>query len=119
MIDTDCLLRDGTTDLTADEATPTGVDFGGHDLEPVTYMVHVPEAGGTTPTLAVKIQESDDNSNWRDFLAFPSITAAGQYFVTGKSNARYRRAPCDVGGTSPDFGAVIIAPVPGGRYTNW
>lgn len=120
MIDSDLVLRAASAgNLAADELTPTGVDFGGPDLDAQTYMVHVPSASGTNPTLDVKIQESNDNSTWNDFLVFPQITTAGQYFVTGKSNARYRRYTADVGGTNPNFGAVVIAPVPAGRYTKW
>jgi len=120
MIDSDLLLRPSTAgNLTADELTPASVDFGGPDLEAQTYMVHVPSASGTSPTLDVKIQESDNDSTWRDFLAFEQISAAGQYFATGKSNARYRRYVADVGGSSPNFGAVVIAPVPAGRYKKW
>lgn len=121
IIDNNLVLRaasEGTFD--ASETSATGVDFGGPDLFAKTYMVRAPSKAGTSPTLDVKIQESDNNSDWRDFLAFPQITVAGEYFVTGKSNARYRRHYSVLGGSgSPAFGAVEIAPVAGGRYTNW
>lgn len=117
MLDTNLLLLNGASALSA-SADGAGVDMG-PDLKAQTYMVHVPAVSGTTPTLAVKIQESDDNSAWRDFLAFPSINAVGQYFVSGRSNARYRRYSATLGGTTPNFGNTIIAPVPAGRHTNY
>ncbi|KKS71779.1 MAG: hypothetical protein UV42_C0019G0003 [Candidatus Magasanikbacteria bacterium GW2011_GWE2_42_7] len=118
MFDANLLLRSDATDLAASETSLTGVDMG-PDMVSQTYQVHVPEAGGTTPTLAVKIQESDDNSTWRDFLVFPSITVVGEYFMTGQSDARYRRAHLTLGGTTPDFGAVAVGPVPAGRHNKF
>ncbi len=104
--------------LTATEGAAVGVKMG-VDLVAQTYMVHVPSVSGTTPTLDVKIQESDDNSTWRDLGVFPQINAAGQYYITLKSNAPYRRYHATVGGTTPNFGATEIAPVPAGRHTKW
>lgn len=120
MFDNNVMLRktsDGN--LTASETSRPGVDFGGPDLVPVTYQVHVPQAAGTTPTLTVKIQVSSDNNTWVDYLTVPQITAAGEYRITGMANYRYRRAHLTVGGTSPNFGAVEIGAVPGGEYTSW
>jgi hypothetical protein len=118
MFDSDILLRDGSTDLTATEDAATGKDFGGPDLVPQTYQVHVPEfvAGST---LDVKIQISDDNATWQDYLIMPQIAAVGEYFITGKTNARYRRHHSTVAGAGADFGAVIIGPVPAGRDDNF
>lgn len=121
MIDSDLLLRSDATHISGScSATNlTGVDFGGADKAPMTYVVSIPTVTGGSPTLDVKIQESDNDSTYRDFMAFPQITAAGQYFVTGQSNARYRRAVITVGGTTPVFQSTLIAPVPAGRYTNY
>ncbi|MEN6571403.1 MAG: hypothetical protein ABFD24_06145 [Anaerolineaceae bacterium] len=114
----DNVLRSNATDLTATESNPTGINVG-VDLVPRTIMVNVPQATGTTPTLDVKIQESDDNSNWRDVANVEHITAAGQYYVTTKCNAPYRRAIPTVGGTTPNFGKVLIAYVAAGRHNKW
>lgn len=110
--------------LDADELTPTGVDFGGPDQHPLTYVLVAPAlATGTTPTLTVTIQESDDNSTWRTVGTFgPQLTDANtptKQFITLKCDARYRRYTADVGGTTPDFGTVLIAPVIGGQYENF
>ena len=118
-MDTNLKLRAASAgNLTANELTPTAVDMG-EDLVPQTYMVSVPSVSGTTPTLAVVIQESDDNSTFRNVGSFESITAAGQFYMTCKCNARYRRYTATVGGTTPNFGATEIAPVAAGRYTKW
>lgn len=124
IMDSELLLRSGASDLTADELTPTGVDFGGPDQHPLTYVLVAPAlATGTSPTLDVTIEESDDNSTWRQVAAFgPQLTDANtpaKQFVTVKSDARYRRYTADVSGTTPDFGAVIIAPVIGGQYEDF
>lgn len=117
MYDNNAILHDAqTTPITA-TGNGTGVDMGA-DLVPVCYAAHFTTVTGTTPTLDIKIQESDDNSSWRDFLAFPQMTAAGVQYVTGKSNARYRRAVRTAGGTTPSF-TGLIAVVPAGRDKNW
>lgn len=107
--------------LTATEGAAAGKDMG-VDLVAQTYGLHVPAINAGADTLIVKIQESDDNATWRDFLTFETVTgtgAPGQYFVTGKSNARYRRYVATVTGVTPNFGAVIIGPVSGGRHKKW
>ena len=118
-LDSNFLLRsDVAGDLVA-TLTGTGFDKGGPDLVPRTYMLNVPiTPTGTTPTLDAKIQESDDNSTWRDFLAMPQVTtpAGGvTQWVSGKSDARYIRCLLTVAGTTPHFGNVICAIVPAGR----
>lgn len=93
----------------------SSVDFGGSDLQPLTYLAVVTAVSGTSPTLDLTIEESDDNSNWHTFLSFRQISAVGLYAVTGKSDAQYRRGVSTVGGTSPSF-TFALYPVPGGRY---
>jgi hypothetical protein len=121
ILDASLLLRDGATALDANELTPTSVDFGGPDQHPITYVLIAPAlATGTSPTLDVTLEESDDNSTWRQFANFaPQLTDANtpeKQFVTAKSDARYRRYTATLSGTTPDFGAVIIGAVIGGQY---
>lgn len=118
MLDKEMIMRTGETDLTADDLTPTANDFYGGDLVPLTYVAVVEKAAANT-SLALTIEVSDDNSTFVPYLKFPSITAAGVYRVTGKCNHRYRRCAADVTGTSPDFGAVVVAPELGGEYEDW
>lgn len=117
-IDNDLLLRSGASDLTATEATPTAVDFGGEDLVPLTYRIDVPEAGGESPTADFIIQGSANNSDFVDLFKFPQITAAGQYHFEGITKYRYRRAKVTVGGSNPDFGAVKVSVHGAGQYDN-
>ena len=71
------------------------------------YEINIPviTVSGTTPTLDVVVQESDDvGANWFDVYAFPRITATGMYrspklLLTG-NRVRYVQT---VAGTSPSF----------------
>jgi hypothetical protein len=73
----------------------------------VSYEVSIPVTvvSGTTPTLDVVIQESDDaGTNWFDVYHFPRITAVGMYRspklpLTG-NRVRYVQT---VAGTTPSF----------------
>ena len=117
-LDSNFLLRsDAAGDLTT-TLTTSGFDKGA-DLVPRTYMLNVPQTPtGTTPTLDVTIQESDDNSTWRTFMAMPQVTnptGGVTQYVTGKSDARYVRGVLTVGGTTPHFYNTILALVPAGR----
>jgi hypothetical protein len=88
-----------TTTTTTAAITPT---FG------LAYQVNIPVTAisGTTPTLDVRIEESDDNgTNWFTVYDFPRITATGIYrspvmpLGTG-TRVRYVQT---VGGTTPSF----------------
>jgi hypothetical protein len=87
-----------TSTTTTSAFTPT---FG------TCYSVNIPvtAVSGTTPTLDVSVEESDDSgTNWIKVYDFPRITAAGMYRspimrLTG-NRVRYVQT---VGGTSPSF----------------
>lgn len=91
-----------TTTTTTATLTPT---FG------PSYEVNIPVTAvtGTTPTLDVVVQESDDTgTNWFDIFHFPRITAIGMYRspklpLTG-NRVRYVQT---VGGTTPSFTRAI------------
>ena len=71
------------------------------------YEINIPvtAVSGTTPTMDVVVQESDDGgTNWFDVYAFPRITATGMYrspklLLTG-NRVRYVQT---VAGTTPSF----------------
>jgi hypothetical protein len=73
----------------------------------ISYQVNIPVTAvtGTTPTLDVSIEESDDaGTNWFKVYDFPRITAIGIYrspaiTLTG-NRVRYVQT---VGGTTPSF----------------
>jgi hypothetical protein len=125
IFDAELMLRDSTAGaLDADEATPASVDFGGPDQHALTYVVVCPvaEGGGTTPSLDIVIQESDNDSTWRDAVVFPQIPGADppdKYYMTAKLGARYRRYTATLGNADNDFGTVLIAAVIGGTYEDF
>jgi hypothetical protein len=67
--------------------------------------------GGTSPTLAGKIQESADGTTWTDVAnaVFTTVTATGNYqAVTFERTQRYLRYVGTVGGTSPSFALAVV-----------
>ena len=68
--------------------------------------LHVTAASGTTPTCAVKIQHSANNSAWADLVTFTQATAATSERIevaAGTTVNRYLRAIYTIGGTAPSF----------------
>jgi hypothetical protein len=91
-----------TTTTTTGTLTPT---FG------CSYEVNIPVTvvSGTTPTLDVVVQESDDaGTNWFDVYHFPRITATGMYrspkLPLVGNRVRYVQT---VTGTTPSFTRAI------------
>lgn len=87
-----------TTTTTTAAITPTAG---------TAYVVNIPVTvvSGTSPTLDVEIQESDDTAtNWFTVYSFPRITAAGIYrspkLAFNGNRVRYVQT---VGGTGPSF----------------
>jgi hypothetical protein len=77
----------------------------------ISYQVNIPVTAvtGTTPTLDVSIEESDDTgTNWFKVYDFPRITAVGMYrspVITLNGNrVRYVQT---VGGTTPSFTRAV------------
>lgn len=117
MYDKNAMLIESGSNVTA---TVNGASKNvGPSLVPETYMIYVPQATGTSPTLDVSIEESDDGSTWNEKTSMPQITVAGTYYQTVMSSKRYRRAVLTVGGTTPNFGLVMVGRVPAGQYTKW
>jgi len=69
---------------------------------------------GTSPTMILAIQGSDDDSNWYTFATFKTISDVGVYFVTARTPYRYRRIYATTAGTSPSFTTAVDV-VPAGR----
>jgi len=110
-IDTDKTLRAAAIgDLNANEQAAAWIDCEGADSCALTYVFDIPKAAGTSPTLDVKIQLSSDGGSSEDEYILPQITEAGIYEMSFKTSYQHRRYYATVGGTSPDFGEVIIAP---------
>lgn len=112
--DKDLMLIETTSAMTS-TTTGSAVDFHGDDLYEMTYRAVVSgTVSGTTPKIVLKIQGSDDKSNWTDIVVFPDITAAGEWTKTVRGKGQYRRAVATVSGTSPSFGSVKVGASTGG-----
>ena len=60
-------------------------------------------ASGTTPTMTVNLQHSDDDSSYTTFASFAQATTTGVQYVMCETPKRYVRASSTIGGTSPSF----------------
>ena len=94
----------GSAAITATAESPSitpAFAYGGA----ASFNVAVTAFSGTTPTLDIGIEESDDTgTNWYRIYDFPRITASGSYrspvLPLSGNRIRYVRT---VGGTSPSF----------------
>ncbi len=91
--------------VTADANSPDTEDVGAASCLRLT--LNVSARSGTSPTLDVKIQHSDDNTTFRDLGTFAQKTATGSEVKTFGPCARFIRANYDVGGTTPSFTFTI------------
>lgn len=98
-------------DITA-SANGTGIDITDF-VGSLAVVLSAKNVAGTTPTLAVKLQDSADNDTFADITGavFTTVTAAGtkastlqKISVNIDSAAKYIRAVQTVGGTvDPEF----------------
>jgi hypothetical protein len=103
--------------VTADGNGP-GVDVREFTGEMAVFLA-AKNTAGTTPTLDVKLQDSDDDSTYADVAGatFTQVTDAGtlaavlhKITVNASALKRYVRAVADIGGTdSPAFLASCFA----------
>jgi len=109
--DAKLVIRDGSTNLTATE-TSAAFAINGTPLRGLELNVVVPQATGTSPTLAVKIQEATSTGGTHyDCRVYPvNITAAGEYKLRFNLDKGYKsiKVVLTVGGTSPNFGGVVV-----------
>lgn len=98
------------SDLTAYTTTTNGtsVDNAAASSNGAVANLHVTARSGTSPTLAVTIQHSTNNSTWTTLATFTTATTVTSETVTitGTVN-RYTRAVFTVGGTTPSFTAQV------------
>ena len=111
--DNNLMLINSTSKVTS-TVTGDAVDFNGPDLYEINIRAVVPLADGTSPKMVLKIQESDDKSNWDDLYVFPDIEAVGEFNKKMRGTKRWRRAVATITGTSPDFGFVMVGASTGG-----
>lgn len=144
MRDSNLILRDGSTNLTANEtgffsggtwaANPSvdGMSAGSYSggtltangwldigkggiLNGLELEIVVPSQSGTTPTLDLQLQFSDDASTIADYVDLTggaTLTSTSSYPAVlqkrVRSRHRYLRYNAIVTGTTPSFGAVTI-----------
>jgi hypothetical protein len=107
--------------VSANEQTTStqGVNFGGADRLPLTYVVRVPSVSGTTPTMDLEIREcATQTGTYTKRLVFPQITAVGVYYFKAMFKQPWRSRYITVGGTTPNFGATTINVAFGSDYDN-
>lgn len=94
--------------------TGTGVDVSGY-TGTMQVVLAASAFGGTTPTCAVKLQSSADNSDWADIsgATFTGVTDAADLTqmisVKVDEQPKYIRAVATLGGTSPEGSVAVIA----------
>lgn len=114
--DKEFLLRDGTTALTA-TGSGTGKRVGPGPIHGMKAFYHYTSVTGTSPTLTLKIQESDTlGSGYTDVASFPDLsgTDANPSYVEIHFHwtKRYLRYDATVGGT-PSYNNLKVGLTPG------
>src|SRR3989304_7634245 len=80
MLDANLMLRPPAAGALDGNETGSWKDLGAAQKGPLSVLIMVPSAGGTTPTLDIEIQESTDGSALDgDQTQVPQIVAAGVY----------------------------------------
>jgi hypothetical protein len=108
----------GALELLAPATRTASANGAGVDLQPYTNpggrnvkaVLDVGTVTGTSPTLDVKMQQSDDNSTFSDIsgAAFAQQTAAGLNELHFVATKRYVRAVATIAGTSPSFPCATV-----------
>lgn len=100
----------------ASSVTGSSVDLQLADGPVNVLLITGTLSGGTSPTLAVSVQESDDTTNWTTVKSFDTISGSdlsGQFQFLGKylRGARYVRATAAVTGspTALPLSVIILA----------
>lgn len=109
--DSEKLLRDGTTNLTA-TGNGTGVKVGPGPLHGMKAWFSYASVTGTSPTLTLAIQESADNVTFTTvgtFPAFSGVDASPKYSELHIHWTKdYLRYAATVGGTTPVYTSAKI-----------
>lgn len=79
----------------------TGVELG--DSGALILTLDVTDASGTTPSMTVSVETSEDNSTWRTLGSFTAKTAAGAERKSFPGVDQYARATWTITGTTPSF----------------
>ena len=90
----------------------TAVDISQYSGQ-VAFLLEAAAGTGTSPTLALKIQHSDDNSTFVDVsgLAFTGLTTSAsrqKLVAVGDNLKRYVRYASTIGGTTPSYTYALV-----------
>lgn len=85
----------------------TGVDARGA-IGDALVLLDSAAGTGTSPTLVVRLQDSDDNAVWADiagatFAQVAAVASAQSIRINGTAARRFIRAVATIGGTTPSF----------------
>ncbi len=95
-------------------ANGSAVDLLGYvnpGVKDMLAYLNVGAVSGTTPTLDLKLQESDDGSTgWTDIsgAVFTQATSATSETIKAKVFKRYIRAVATIAGTAPSFTFAVV-----------
>lgn len=81
-------------------------------ISDIVVITHVTAITGTSPTLSLAIEQSDDNSTYTAVTggASPSnITAAGSQVINARVTKPYVRVTSTIGGTTPSVSYRVSA----------
>ncbi len=100
MVVGDVVLSGTRTVTTASPAIDSGPG-----VADVLVMVHVTAAAGTSPTLVVSVEQSNDGATWAAVAgsAAPAMTAAGNVVTNAAVPQRFVRIVATIGGSAPSF----------------
>lgn len=123
VFDSELMLRIASAGNLTANANTGSKKIKGTPIRGLALRIHVPAAGGTTPTLSVSVQDSADDSTFTTIATHATINAVGEYVLPFATDKPFVRAAITVGGTTPNFGAVEIGIVEMGRKfsraVNW
>lgn len=75
----------------------------GDRIEVRGLVLDVTAASGTSPTLNVNVQTSDDNTTWRTLASFGQKTGVSNEHISVGGLDRYLRFSWVIAGTTPSF----------------
>ncbi len=108
MVVGDVVLSGTRTVTTASPAIDSGPG-----VADVLVMAHVTAAAGTSPTLVVSVEQSNDGATWTAVAgsATSALIAAGNAVTNAVVSQRFARIVATIGGGAPSFtfrAAVVV-----------
>ena len=91
------------TGTTASAGASSGPIANPGFINDIVVITHCTAITGTSPTLAIAIEQSDDNSSYTAITGGggANITAAGSQVINARATKPYVRVTSTIGGTTP------------------